>query len=88
MGDEAPRPGTVTFQARFFSFDQATGTVFSGLIPSPSTPRQQAQSAAETAKAQHHDEKTRTWREREEFMGEGDRLLDAESTLNLRVQSL
>jgi hypothetical protein len=78
----------VTFQARFLSFDQATGTVFSGLIPSPSTPRQHAQSAAETAKAQHIDDKTRAWRERKVFMEEGATLLDAEFTLNLRVQSL
>jgi hypothetical protein len=88
IGEEAPRPGSETFQARFFSFDQDRGTVFSVLIPKPSVPRQHAQSAAETAKAQHIDDKTRAWREREEFMGEGATLLDAEFTLNLRVQSL
>jgi hypothetical protein len=43
IGEDAPRPGSETFQARFFSFDHDRGTDFSGLMPSPSTPRQQAQ---------------------------------------------
>jgi hypothetical protein len=88
IGEEAPRPGSENFQARFFSFDHDRGTVFSVLIPKPSVPRQHAQSAAETAREQHNDDRATAWRERKGFMGKGATLLDAEPTLNLRVQSL
>jgi hypothetical protein len=69
IGEEAPRPGSETFQARFFSFDHDRGTVFSVLIPKPSVPRQHAQSAAETATEQHKDDRTTACKGRNEFMG-------------------
>ena len=88
IGEDAPRPGSDTFQARFFSLDHDTGADFSLLIPRPSTPRQQAQSAAETAREQHNNDKATAWKERDGFMGEAATLLDADSSLNLSVQHL
>jgi hypothetical protein len=38
------------------------------LIPKPSTPRQHAQSAAETAREQHNDDKATACKGRNEFM--------------------